>query len=367
MTANQEVIIVGGGAVGAACARELAVAGRSVRLVDAGRSDGAGWRAAAGMLAPQIEARPDDPLFELGLAGRERYQQIAGALKESTGIDIGFWQEGIARVAADEAEVDELKARVAWQRQQGHVCDWFDAEEVKTRWPWLGPTHGALWAPHEAALEPERLVEALLADAVRAGAVIREDRIHTLQHRGAKVTGVLGGEKHDAEHVIITAGSWSPQIAGLPRPLPIVPVRGQMAALPWPKGIERAIVFGKDCYLVARGEEAIAGSTMEHSGYDASVTPAGLAHIFASVCALCPALAGLDVTRTWAGLRPMTPDGFPILGREPRMEGLWYATGHGRNGILLAGITGVIMAQLLNGEQPDEDLTACRPERFFDW
>ena len=106
---------------------------------------------------------------------------------------------------------------------------------------------------------------------------------------------------------------------------------------------------------------------MEHAGFDASVTPAGLAHIFSSVSALCPALAGLDVIRTWAGLRPVTPDGLPVIGREPRLEGLWYATGHGRNGVLLAGITGLILAQLISGETPGRRLAPFRPERFFDW
>lgn len=367
MTVKSEVIIIGAGAIGAACARELALGGHQVTVLEAGAGDAAGWQAAGGMLAPQIEAHAGDLLFDLGLAGRERYQALAGPLLEATGIDIGLWREGIARVAADEDEVGELRQRVAWQRQQGHVCDWFDEEEVKARWPWLGPAPGALWAPHEGALEPARLVAALRADAVRAGAAVREDKVHAVQRRGDRVTGAVGRERYVAEHVVIAAGAWSGVLEGLPRPLPVVPIRGQMAALPWPEGIERAIVVARDCYLIKRGAEAVAGSTMEHAGFDASVTPAGLAHIFASVSALCPALAGLDVIRTWAGLRPVTPDGLPILGREPDLEGLWYATGHGRNGILLAGITGLIIAQLVGGATPEEDLTAFRPERFYNW
>lgn len=336
-------------------------------VIQPGGHEGAAWEAAAGMLSPQIEAAEDDPLFELGLAGREYYAQLAGPLEASTGIPLGFWQEGIARLALDEADVAALKARVAWQRQQGHLCDWFDADEVLARWPWVGPNRGALWAPREAAIEPAALVRALLADAVAAGARVVEDRVIGLQRRGERVQGVMGRETWSAEHVVVAAGAWSGQLAGLPRPLPVVPIRGQMAAFPWPPAIEPAIVYGKHSYLVARGGEAIAGSTMEHAGFSAEVTAAGLAHIFNAVTALCPALSNLDVIRTWAGFRPMTPDGLPVIGKEPRVEGLWYATGHGRNGILLAGITGQIIRQLINGEPSVDDLTPYRPQRFFEW
>ena len=139
MTRSFDVIVVGGGPVGAATARELALAKRRVLVLEAGGELGQAWKAAAGMLAPQIEAGPEDPLLELGLEARELYPALAGELLETTGIDIGLWQEGIAAVAATEAEAAELRARCAWQRQQGHLGDWLDAEEVRSRWPWLGP------------------------------------------------------------------------------------------------------------------------------------------------------------------------------------------------------------------------------------
>ena len=137
-----------------------------------------------------------------------------------------------------------------------------------------------------------------------------------------------------------------------------------MAALPWPAGIGRAIVYHKDCYLLARGQEAILGSTMEYVGFQPEVTPDGIARIFAATMALCPGLVRGKLRRTWAGLRPVTPDGLPIIGPEPRLPGLWYATGHGRNGILMAGITGIFIRQLLDGDQPMTDLRAFAPNRF---
>ena len=368
MTSLPDVAIIGGGAIGAACARELAATGRRVVVLEQGGERGQAWKAAAGMLAPQTEAGPDDPALELGLAGRELYSSLAESLKETTGLDIGLWQEGIASVAGSEAEAGELKSRVAWQRQRSHVCDWLDAEEVKVRWPWLGPTNGALWAPHEGALEPDKLVRALLADAVRLGATVVEDTVTAIDRRGDRVVGVIGSrDRYAASEVILAAGAWSGAIEGVPRPISVAPVRGQMAALPWPEGVRRAIVYGHGCYMLARGTEAIVGSTMEFVGFRPEVTSAGLARLFTSATLLCPGLDRAAVQRTWAGLRPMTPDGLPIIGAEPRLLGLWYATGHGRNGILLAGITGVIVRRLLAGESPEEDLGAFAPTRFWNW
>lgn len=368
MTVSYDVIVVGGGPVGAACARELALAGRRVLVLEPGGDTGQGWRAAAGMLAPQIEAQEDDPLLELGLAGRELYTSLAATLKETTGIDIGLWREGIAWVAANEAEASELRSKCAWQRQHSHLSDWLDADEVKARWPWLGPTAGALWAAREGALEPEKLLTALLADAQRLGAVWVQDAATAIDQRGDRVVGVAGrNRRYAAADVILAAGAWSSMVEGVPRPVSVAPVRGQMAALPWPEGAPRGIIFGHGCYLVARGTEAIVGSTMEYVGFRSEVTSAGLARIFAGVTSLCPMLGTVAVRRTWAGLRPVTPDGLPIIGAEPRLPGLWYATGHGRNGILLAGITGMIVGQLLAGEPTVEDVDAFAPTRFWSW
>jgi glycine oxidase len=368
VTDSADVTIVGGGAIGAACARELARSGRSVQVLDSDLSRGQAWRAAAGMLAPQIEAQEGDAIFELALAGRELYVNLAQTLAETTGIDIGLWRDGIVHVALDEPDVVRLRDKVAWQRQQGHLCDWLEPTEVRTRWPWMGRTLGALWAPREGALDPIQLVQALRADAALAGARLVQDEAVGIEVRGDRVVAVSGRRgRYPAEHVVIAAGAWSATIAGLPRPVSVVPVRGQIAALPWPTGVERAIVYTKDCYVMPRGAEAICGSTMECAGFDPTVTPEGLARIRAAASAICPPLATKEVARSWAGLRPMTPDGLPILGAEPRLRGLWYSTGHGRNGILLAGISALMLRLLLSGQTPTEDLSALRPDRFWSW
>ncbi|HET8624007.1 MAG TPA: glycine oxidase ThiO [Gemmatimonadales bacterium] len=368
MPENYDVVVVGGGVVGAACGRELARNGRRVAILDPGGARGQAWTASAGMLAPQIEGRQGDLLFELGMAGRELYSTLADSLREATGIDVGLWRGGSLSLAMNESEAEDLRSKVAWQRQQGHVCDWLGAAEVRERYPWVGRTTGALWAPHEGALDPVKLVEAFRADARAHGAQLIDDEAVSVDQRGDRILGVAGRRtRYPALDVVLAAGAWVRILRGLPRPMAVEPVRGQMLAMPWPEGVERAIVYHGDCYLLARGDEVIAGSTMENAGYDATVTSSGLGRILSAVVALCPPLGGLQVSRSWAGLRPMTPDGVPILGPEPRLPGLWYAAGYGRHGVLLAGITAMLLRLMMNGQTPTEDLTALRPDRFFDW
>lgn len=367
MTAAPDIVVVGGGVVGAACARQLAQGGRRVRLIERGSQAGEASRSSAGMLAPQIESSSNDVLFELGLAGREFYRDAALPLLESTSVDIGLWEGGILRIANTEAEVETLKQRVAWQRQHGHHCEWLDPEEVRREWPWLARTHGGLLAPRDGSLDPVRLVEALRKDAIRLGAEVVTDTITGLTHSGGRVTGIEGSQWHPADHVVLAAGAWSGRIANLPRPLSVEPVRGQLVAFRWPAGAQPSIVFGHGGYLLHRAGEGIAGTTVEHAGFFPQVTEDGVASIRARAGQLAPALVDAKVLRAWAGLRPGTPDGLPIVGDEPSLKGLWYATGHGRNGILLAGITGTIITHLLSGETTVEEIDALRPERFWNW
>ncbi len=137
-----------------------------------------------------------------------------------------------------------------------------------------------------------------------------------------------------------------------------------MAGLVWPANEPPAIIYGAGGYVMERAGEAIAGSTMERAGFDPSVTKAGQEHVVGAMRRILPALADAPVTRTWAGLRPLTPDGHPIIGQDPEVANLWYATGHGRNGILLAALTGDLLAQLITGESVEHDLSAVAPDRF---
>ena len=368
MTAGSDVLVVGGGAVGSSCARALALAGGRVTSVYPDALPGEAWRTAAGMLAAQIESGPEEPLFRMAVAGRSFYAREAPALLETTGIDIGLRLEGILQVADSAAQAEAFKAKVAWQRQQAQQADWLEPEEVAESWPALLPAAGAFWAAEDGQLAPESMVAALRADATRLGARTVSDRVVSLLRDGNRVTGVQteGGELH-ADLVILAAGAWSGRIAGLPRPLTVEPVRGQMLAFARQEGLPDLPVYGDHCYILPRGDELVAGATMEHAGFDVGTTDDGLSHLRRRLNALAPQLADLEPIRVWSGLRPGTPDGLPIIGPEPRLAGLWYATGHGRNGILLAGVTGEVVARCIAGEPISEELRATRASRYWAW
>jgi glycine oxidase len=140
-----------------------------------------------------------------------------------------------------------------------------------------------------------------------------------------------------------------------------------MLAIPRPRGLGDLVLYGRGHYVLTRGDEVWAGATMEHAGFSAETTEEGVNTIRAAADKLCAPIHAAPVIRTWAGLRPGTPDGLPIIGPEPRAKGLWYASGHGRNGVLLAGVTGVILAQMMAGEATMESIAAFRPERFWNW
>src|SRR5437870_12001579 len=186
-----DVAIVGGGAVGAACARSAAARGLHVAIFEPGPDPAAASPASAGMLAAQIEPT-DDALVGLSVRARDLYEPLAPVLRETTGIDIGFWRAGIAAVAFDDAAADRLKEDVARQRQAGLRCDWLEADDVRERWPGAAPEcHGALFAPEDGALDPQALTRACLADARRLGAALRPEPVESIQVAQGRVTAVV--------------------------------------------------------------------------------------------------------------------------------------------------------------------------------
>ena len=368
MPNSTDVIIVGSGASGAACARELAAAGRSVLVIDPGTRTGEAWRASAGLLAPQIDPREDNPLFELGIAGREYYRDKAAELKEETGVDIELFDGGILRLARGEVEADQLREAVAWQRQHGHRSEWLDPAEVRSEFKHVGANDGALWASHDGSVNPVRLIEALRQSAARRGGQFVADAVTGLLIEGGRLTGVQAEKgTYRGAHVVLAAGAWTGRLAGLPRPVSVEPVRGQAIVRPWPAKLAPGIVFGSHGYVLERNGHAYCGATMEHAGFSADVTDRGEAELRATSESLIPAVADTRVVERMAGLRPATPDGLPIFGAEPTLPNLWYATGYGRNGILLAGITAVALGHLMAKEATFEGIEAMAPGRFWSW
>ena len=366
MKQSYDVGVIGGGVIGAACARAAARRGARTVLFEPGPDPAAASAASAGLLAAQIE--PTDPeALATAVRARDLYESLAPALREATGIDIGFWREGIASVALDEAAAERLQTGVAAQRQAGLRCDWLAPADVRDRWPAVAPAClGALYAPEDGAVDAPALTRALLADAQRGGVTIRHERVERIAVAGTAVTGVeVGGTAVACGHVVVAAGAWSSRLAGLPRPLPVEPVRGQMIQTPWPPGMPRAVLYCDHAYLVERGGKAVLGSTMERAGFDCRVTNEGLAEIQQRITRLLPGLAALTVERAWAGLRPLSPDGLPIVGPDADVTGLVYATGHGRNGILFAALTGEAVGDLVTAGRTDVDIAAFTPQRLL--
>ncbi len=370
--AAPDVLVVGGGIVGAAVAHALATADVAVEIVDSGAEPGIATPASAGMLAPLIEAHANEALLGFAVRGRDLYRELAPLLAEQAGVDIGLWLDGIIKLASTEAEETQGRSIAASHRQQGLNSEWLSAGEVQARCPGIAPdVRGGLLAPEDGAVQPLAVVEGLLVAATRRGARIsRGDHVTALETEDGRVTGVrTASGRRPAGAVVIAAGAWSGRIGGLPRPLSVEPVRGQMVAYTWPADEPGAIVFGGGGYVVPRGGEALVGATMEFVGFDAGANDAGRAHLAGVAARIYPALQDAPIRRAWAGLRPGTPDGHPIIGQDSTYPNLWYATGHGRNGVLLAPITGDVITHLVLGnpiEQLEIDLTPVRPSRFWD-
>ncbi len=367
---HPDVLVIGGGVVGAACARALSHHGSRVMLLDSGPERRAASLTAAGMLAPQAEAAAQDPMLGWAVRARDLYVELAPILLEETGVDIGIWTGGIMQVAFTEEEVAKAKSEVAWQRQSGFTSEWLSPDEVREQAPGISEeVLGAAFAPEDGSVEPAALLEALLKSAEANGAeILRDQTVQEILVGGDRAEGVkTATESLYAGAVVVAAGAWSGTIGGMPRPLTVEPIRGQIAALNWPADEPRAIVYGAGGYVLTRGPEVTAGSTMEYVGFDCTVTEEGLARVRKAAARIYPSLQGAQVKHSRAGLRPMTPDGMPIVGPDPYVDRLWYATGHGRNGILMAGCTGEVVAQLHNGQTVEYDLAPISPSRFWDW
>jgi glycine oxidase len=364
-----DVIVIGGGVIGCTIARELA--GRRVRvlLIERHVVGAEASSAAAGTLAAQTECDQPGPLLDLALASRRLFPDFLAALRSETGVDCGPG-EGVLYCALSEADERVLDARQRWQSEMGLRVECLSQRETLAREASLTPeTRCALYFPDDHWLDPRLLTAGLGAAAERAGARIITMRtaVRIIGEAG-RVSGVVcDGEIHPAGAVVNAAGSWSGLIElppGSPS-LPVFPVRGQMVALGGLVSAPRHALYSAHGYVVPRAESlVVAGSTFEDVGYDKRVTAGGMAGILAGVTRLVPDLERSSVVETWAGLRPVTPDRLPILGPAPAVQGLYHATGHGRNGILLAPITARVLAELVVDGRTSVAVDAFSPARF---
>lgn len=362
-----DVAIVGAGVIGCAAARQLARSGADVTVLERdepGRH--ASW-AAAGMLGPQAEADRADPFLDLLLAARDRFPALAAELLEETGVDIRYRTDGTLMIAVTEADEASLLERFAWQSAAGLAVERLTPADALSLEPALNPAlRAALRFPGDHQVDNRHFADALRRSAEAAGVEIRSGvEVRSISRAPSGLRLETSAGPLSAGHVVLAAGSWSGGIAGLPRNLPVEPVHGQLVSLAMRSPPLRHVVGSARGYVVPRADgRLIVGTTVEKIGFETSVTAGGLHRVTGIGLEIAPTAAAWPLTAQWSGLRPGTPDRLPILGTDPDLPALVYATGHYRNGILLAPVTGEIVAALVRGEGPAFDLRPYHPGRF---
>jgi len=365
-----DTVIVGGGIIGCSLARELASQGIRVAIIERGApGQEASW-AAAGMLAPSAEAEKGSPIFHLCRASLLAYRPLVEELRAETGVDPEYRTEGSLLVFADEQERQQMLPSMNWQRSQNIAVKELSAQELRSLEPNLAELPGAFFLPDDHQIDNRLLMNALVQSCRKHGVEFLLGRsVREITRNGSKVTGARIGDGEGsaihAERVVNTAGAWAGGIAvaGV-APAPIRPVKGHMIALETAPGTLRHVIRSHRGYLAPRIDGRIlVGSTMEEAGFDKTPRTAQVSGLLRVAQQLCPALGNSAVLDFWAGLRPASQDGLPILG-PTELDGYWLALGHFRNGILLAPITAQILSSWLLTGKPSLPVDALSPARF---
>lgn len=348
---NSKIIIVGGGVIGLSIARALALRGAcDVTVIEKGEFGREASWAAGGILAPQVEADAADDFLRLACASRDMYQAFAKALLDETGIDIELDLTGTIYVGFTAEEEAEFRNRLEWQSKQGLAVEWLTGEQARAIEPALsGHVRCALRFPNDAQVENRRLVEALLIANRKLGvSLIGHCPVDQIRVAHRQVEGVETSQGFvNCPVAVIAAGAWSSTIdpAGM---VAVEPVRGQMLCFETKPRIARHVIYSSRGYLIPRRDgRLIAGSTSERGGFDKSVTIEGIRSIKMMAAEIVPALNDMPMIDAWAGLRPRNRNDALLIGISPDVRGLIYATGHYRNGILLAPITGELIADMM--------------------
>ena len=365
--ASGDVAIVGAGIIGLSVAFELASRGADVRIYDTSLPASAASWAAAGMLAPRTERIADLAMQRLCESSLELYPAFVRALQNAGGIDPHLRLDGILHAAYDEAGMDRLRGRADELRGDGHEVDVYERTQTLIAEPALSKTvAGSLLVRGEGQIDNRRLGRALLAACESRGVRIHAAERVEIECDARRTLGLRTDMGYLAAGAVINAaGAWASRIGGIPQACvpPVEPIKGQMLAIEIPKGFMRHTTWVPNAYLVPRLDgRLLVGATSERAGFDARVTAGGLQRLLQAAISAAPTLSGFSVTETWAGLRPGTPDERPLLGATP-LEGYYLATGHYRNGILLAPVTAKLLADALEFGQPDA-LQPFALERF---
>jgi len=369
---NADVIVIGGGLIGCAVALRLAQAQMRVCVLDRGQPGAEASTAAAGMLAPQGEMVNPDAFFEFCAASRDLYPIFVAEIEELSGQSVGYRRDGTLLVGISDAECRELEEVHRVQSGLGLPIDSLTPDTIRVRVNGLSSEiRAGLFIPGDHWIDNEQLTLAAIKACRRLGVVfcpgrpvtrfnVRDGRVESVE--AAYTAG--GASTLSAEHFVLAAGCWSSELV---RPLGIrlrmEPCHGQMMEFEAGEDLPCVVRAGHH-YLVPRaGRRVLAGTTAEYIGFDKAVTGEGLRSILEGVARIAPFVKDLKFRRAWSGLRPDTADHLPILGRGG-IPNLYFATGHFRNGILLAPITAQAISELLLGKPSSFPLEAYRPTRF---
>jgi glycine oxidase len=366
-----DVIVAGGGVIGLACAWRAAQRGMRVRVLERDRVGAGASGVAAGMLAPVGEATwGEERLLGMALASHRAWPRFAEDLREASGTDVGYLAFGALHVALDSDEGAELRRRYELMRELGLEAEWLRPSEARELEPGLTPRlHSAVHARHECGADPRALVAALRLAAQREGAEVVEGAEvmeALIGERGVEGLRTADGAAHRAAAVVCATGSFSGRGGWLPAHAapPVRPVEGEILTLRGRSAPIGRIVASERVYAVPRPDgRVVVGATVEERGFDVTVTAGGVLELLREGYRAIPELAELELTETQAGLRPGTPDNLPVIGPSA-VAGLLLATGHFRNGILLAPVTADAVVAMLLGEAPPPEMAAADPSRF---
>jgi len=368
MKSSCEVVVIGGGVIGLTIARALAQRGlRDVCLIERARLGTEASFAAAGMLLPQVEAATKDDFFTLACRSRDLYASFAAALHEETGIDVELDTTGTLYLALNSTDQEEIEKGYYFQSRAGLAIELLSTSAARALEPCISESiTGALLFPQDIQVENRRLLNALANSVSNLGVnFLTGTNVDSLVVEGNRLTGVqTSSGAITCSTVVVAAGTWSSFIKHTR--FSIEPVRGQMVCLEAKPQLTRHVIFSRRGYIVPRRDgRLLAGSTSENAGFDKSVTAGGINKILQNAHEISPAISNLPIVDTWAGLRPRAADGLPVLGPCVEIDGLFYATGHYRNGILLAPITGELISEAIVEGVASPLLAPFSPERFY--
>lgn len=372
MRRSADVVVIGGGVIGLTIARALARMACHVCLIERASLGHEASFAAAGMLAPQAEANSQDDFFRLATRSRDLYTDFAASLHDETGIDVELDTTGTLYLAHTYHDLVDIEKRYAWQTAAGLPVEMLTQSQIQQIEPCINPSVlAALRFSLDVQVENRRLLSALANSVARLGvSMLTGLSVESLKIDKDRVDGVQTSRGFiSCPAVVVAAGTWSSFIKFAPasqKPAPVIePVRGQMISFDARPQLTRHVIYSPRGYIVPRRDgRLLAGSTSEHAGFAKQVTAGGISSILKNAQEISPSVSALPIVDTWAGLRPRAPDSLPVLGPCDEIGGLFYATGHYRNGILLAPVTGELIAEAIVGGVSSPLLGPFSPSRF---